>query len=72
MQIELIRLKAEMSDKTMVIPKDYAINNPDLVQSEEALYTSRQKELHQLKQALASAQKEYKFNEAFDKKRSRL
>ncbi|WED44338.1 HlyD family type I secretion periplasmic adaptor subunit [Legionella cardiaca] len=58
LQIAVIRLSAEMNNKPMAVPPDFAKKNADLVDAEKALYASRQEELNQLTSALGFAEKE--------------
>lgn len=58
LQIEILRLSAEMNNKPLNIPEDLAKNNPGVVEAETALYNSRKEELDQLNHALDLAVRE--------------
>ncbi len=58
LEIEIIRLTAEMHDNTMAIPGDFIKQNPGVAEAETALFNSRKEELAQLTSALTLAQKE--------------
>lgn len=58
LEIEVLRLDAEMNNKPMIIPTEFTVKNSDLVEAEKALYYSRQEELKQLVSALNLAEKE--------------
>lgn len=58
LQIQVIRLSAEMKNTPMVIPSSFVKENPDMVEAEKALYDSRKEEVIQLNAALDAAIKE--------------
>lgn len=58
LEIEIIRLNAEISDKKPVFPDKFIKTYPHLVQDQLSLYESRMRELNQLKKSLELAQKE--------------
>lgn len=58
LEIEIIRLNAEISDTKPVFPDKFIKTYPHLVQDQLSLYESRMRELNQLKKSLELAQKE--------------
>ncbi|HAT9382677.1 TPA: HlyD family type I secretion periplasmic adaptor subunit [Legionella pneumophila subsp. pneumophila] len=58
LEIEIIRLNAEISDTKHVFPDKFIKTYPHLVQDQLSLYESRMRELNQLKKSLELAQKE--------------
>ncbi|HCJ4241973.1 TPA: HlyD family type I secretion periplasmic adaptor subunit [Legionella pneumophila] len=58
LEIEIIRLNAEVSDTKPVFPDKFIKTYPHLVQDQLSLYESRMRELNQLKKSLELAQKE--------------
>ncbi|MFO3442507.1 HlyD family type I secretion periplasmic adaptor subunit [Legionella pneumophila serogroup 1] len=58
LEIEIIRLNAEISDTKPVFPDKFIKAYPHLVQDQLSLYESRMRELNQLKKSLELAQKE--------------
>ncbi|HAU0263539.1 TPA: HlyD family type I secretion periplasmic adaptor subunit [Legionella pneumophila] len=58
LEIEIIRLNAEISDTKPVFPDKFIKTYPHLVQNQLSLYESRMRELNQLKKSLELAQKE--------------
>ncbi|MGL6029452.1 MAG: HlyD family type I secretion periplasmic adaptor subunit [Legionella sp.] len=58
LQLEIIRIKAEMSDDKPVFPEEIKKAQPNLVSDQLNLYESRMRELNQLKISLDLAQKE--------------
>lgn len=58
LQLEIIRIKAEMSDEKPVFPEEIKKAQPHLVSDQLNLYESRMRELNQLKISLDLAQKE--------------
>ncbi|MCC5015936.1 MULTISPECIES: HlyD family type I secretion periplasmic adaptor subunit [Legionella] len=58
LEIQILRITAEMNQKPMNIPPEFAENNAELIEAEKALYQSRQEELKQLNDALLAADKE--------------
>ncbi|HAT2129645.1 TPA: HlyD family type I secretion periplasmic adaptor subunit [Legionella pneumophila] len=58
LEIEIIRLNAEISDTIPVFPDKFIKTYPHLVQDQLSLYESRMRELNQLKKSLELAQKE--------------
>ncbi|WP_019216879.1 putative HlyD family type I secretion protein [Legionella tunisiensis] len=58
LEIQILRITAEMDQKPMTIQPAFAKNNAELIEAEKALYQSRQEELKQLNDALVAAEKE--------------
>ncbi|HAT8637723.1 TPA: HlyD family type I secretion periplasmic adaptor subunit [Legionella pneumophila] len=58
LEIEIIRLNAEISDTKPVFPDKFIKTYPHLVQDQLSLYESRMRELNQLKKSLELTQKE--------------
>lgn len=58
LQLEIIRIKAEMDDDKPVFPEEIKKAQPNLVSDQLNLYESRMRELNQLKISLDLAQKE--------------
>ncbi|KTD47974.1 secretion system protein D [Legionella quinlivanii] len=58
LQIQIMRLNAEMSGSKMSVPSEFSKQNPGLVEAEKALFNSRKEELEQMKEALDNAIKE--------------
>ncbi|HAT1819781.1 HlyD family type I secretion periplasmic adaptor subunit [Legionella pneumophila] len=58
LEIEIIRLNAEISNTKPVFPEKFTKTYPHLVQDQLSLYESRMRELNQLEKSLELAQKE--------------
>ncbi|CAM2909837.1 HlyD family type I secretion periplasmic adaptor subunit [Legionella worsleiensis] len=58
LQLEIIRIKAEINQTQPVFPEELQKNHPDLVKDQQSLYESRMRELVQLTKSLELAQKE--------------
>ncbi|HAT6977973.1 TPA: HlyD family type I secretion periplasmic adaptor subunit [Legionella pneumophila] len=58
LEIEIIRLNAEISNTKPVFPEKFTKSYPHLVQDQLSLYESRMRELNQLEKSLELAQKE--------------
>lgn len=58
LEIEIIRLNAQINKQKPVFPKNFTKTYPHLVQDQMSLYESRMRELNQLETALELAQKE--------------
>lgn len=58
LQLEIIRINAEISQTTPDFPEDLKKNYPNLVKDQQSLYESRMRELVQLTKSLELAQKE--------------
>ncbi|RUQ99975.1 HlyD family type I secretion periplasmic adaptor subunit [Legionella septentrionalis] len=67
-QIELIRLQAEIENKPLVFDKKIEAANPDLVMSEIAFYKARQDEKKQMLRDIELATKELEMTEPLIKK----
>lgn len=58
LQLEIIRLNAEINNTTPVFPEELKKTQPSLVSDQQSLYQSRMNELNQLKVSLELAEKE--------------
>lgn len=58
LELEIIRINAEMNKVSPVFPEDLKQSHPNLVTNQQSLYESRMKELSQLQIALELAEKE--------------
>lgn len=63
LQIQVMRITAEMNGKPFIIPESVIKGNPTLAEAEKALYDSRMEELRQLQITLDLAQKELDMSE---------
>ncbi|KTD52415.1 secretion system protein D [Legionella rubrilucens] len=58
LQMQILRINAEMNEVPMLVPDDLLKENPELAEAEKALFDSRQEQLKQLNLALKLAVKE--------------
>jgi len=63
LQIQVMRITAEMNGKPFIIPEEVIKSNPTLAEAEKALFDSRSEELRQLQITLDLAQKELDMSE---------